>query len=83
MSPSLTLPIELSGQHLVYDLYSIIYTGENHFTARMRDPSNEWWSYDGMWRFGSPRHDHIQITTDLLYNGRHRAAFFIYRRSDR
>ena len=82
MSPSLTLPIELSGQHLVYDLYSIIYIGENHFTARMRGPSNEWWSYDGMWRFGSPRRDRIQIATDLLYNGRRCAAFFIYRRSD-
>jgi len=82
MSPSLTLPIELSGRHLVYDLYSIIYIGENHFTARMRDPSNEWWSYDGMWRFGSPRRDRIQIATDLLYNGRRCAAFFIYRRSD-
>ena len=48
MSPSPTLPIELSGQHLIYDLYAIIYVGETHFTARMGDPSNEWWSYDGM-----------------------------------
>ena len=54
MSPSPTMPIELFGQRLVYDLYSVIYSGENHFTAHMRDPSNEWWSYDGMWRFGSP-----------------------------
>jgi len=82
MSPSSTLPIELSGQHLIYDLYAIIYVGENHFTARMRDPSNEWWSYDGMWRFGAARRDRIQITTDLLHNGRRRAAFLIYRHSD-
>ena len=82
MSPSLTPPIELSGQHLAHDLYSTTCIGENHFTARMRDLSNEWWSYDGMWRFGSPRRDRIQIATDLLYNGRRRAAFFIYCRSD-
>ena len=82
MSPSSTLPIELSGQHLIYNLYAIIYVGENHFTTRMRDPSNEWWSYDGMWRFGAARRDRIQITTDLLHNGRRRAAFLIYRHSD-
>ena len=81
MSPSLTIPIELSGQPLVYDLHSVIYIGGTHFTARMRDPSNEWWNYDGMWKFGTSKHDHIQITEDLLYNGRRRAAFLIYRRS--
>ena len=37
MSPSLTIPIEPSGQRLVCDLHSVIYIGENHFTARMRD----------------------------------------------
>jgi hypothetical protein len=47
---------------------------ENHFTARMRNPSNRWWSYDGMWRFGAARHDPIQVETDLQ-NGRLYAAF--------
>ena len=80
MSPSLTMPIELFGQHLIYDLHSIIYIGGNHFAARMRDlASNEWWSYDGMWKFGVSRHDRIQITEDLLYSGRRQAAFLIYR----
>ena len=82
VAPSSTVLIELPGQHFTYDLYSIIYHGEDHFTTRMRDTSGEWWSYDGMWRFGAARHDRVQITTDLLYNGRRRAAFFIYRRSD-
>jgi len=82
MSPSPTVSIDLSGQHLTYDLYSIIYLGANHFTARMRDPSNEWWNYDGMQRFGTPQRDHIQTTADLLYNGRRCAAFLIYRRND-
>ena len=82
MAPSLTIHIDLLGQHLTYDLYSIIYLGGRHFTARMRDPSNDWWNYDGMWRLGAPRRDHIQHPTDLLWNGYRYAAFFIYRRSD-
>jgi hypothetical protein len=82
MAPSLTLPIEVPGQRLTYNLCAVIYNGENHFTARMRDPSNRWWSYDGMWRFGAARHDPIQVETDLLQNGRLHAAFFIYRCSD-
>jgi hypothetical protein len=82
MAPSLTIQIQLPGQRLTYDLCAIIYNGENHFTARMRDLSNQWWSYDGMWRFGAARHDPIQVETDLLQNGRLHAAFFIYRCSD-
>lgn len=82
MSPSPTVLLKLSGQHLIYDLYAIIYLGGTHFTARIRDPSNEWWKYDGMWKFGAAQRDHIQIAEDLLYNGRRRASFLIYRRSD-
>ena len=82
MSPSPTVLIELSGQRLTYDLHSVIYLGADHFTVRMRDLSNGWWSYDGMRRFGAPQRDHIQITTDLLYSGCRYAAFLIYRRSD-
>ena len=74
------MPIELSGQRFIYDLHSVIYIGAGHFTARIRSPSNEWWSYDGMWKFGASRRDHVQITEDLLYNGRRHAAFLIYRR---
>ena len=48
MSPSPTLLIELSSQHLVYELHYIIYLGVNHFTARMRGPSDSWWNHDGM-----------------------------------
>lgn len=83
MAPSPTMLIKLSNRHIVYDLHAIIYLGGDHFTARMQDSPHSWWSYDGMWEFGVPRHDRIQITTDLLYNGRRHAAFFIYRRSDR
>ena len=81
MSPSLTLPIKTSGQHLTYNLAAIIYLGSNHFTARIRGPSGEWWNYDGMKRLGAARGD-PQIETDLLYDGCRNAAFLIYRRSD-
>lgn len=82
MSPSPTILIELPTQHLVYDLHSIVYHGGEHFTARMRDPSNDWWNYDGMRKFGMARRDCVQHLTDLLWNGRRTAAFFIYRRND-
>ena len=82
MSPLPSLVFELPGQRLIYDLISVIYRGENHFTACIQDPSNKWWSYDGMWRFGAARHDRVEITTDLLHNGRRYAAFLIYRRTD-
>jgi hypothetical protein len=82
VSPSPTMLIELSGQHLTYDLHSVVYLGADHFTVRMRDPSNGWWSYDGMRRFGAPQRDRIQIATDLLYSGCRYATFLIYRRSD-
>ena len=82
MSPSPTVTIKLPNQCLIYDLHSIIYIGENHFTARMRDPSNGWWNYDGMWRFGAPQRDYIRDPHDLLWNGSRRAAFLIYRHSD-
>lgn len=82
ISPSPTIVIKLTSQHLTYDLHSIIYFGEQHFTVRMRDPSNSWWNYDGMRRLGASRRDRIQRPTDLLRNGRRSAAFFIYRRSD-
>jgi len=82
-SPSPTIRIKSSDQDLIYDLHSIIYLGGEHFTARIRGPSNEWWSYDGMREFGSSQRDHVKDEADLLNNeGRH-AAFFIYRRSDR
>ena len=80
MSPSPTVQIELSGGCLIYDLHSIIYLGADHFTARVQDSSNGWWNYDGMWEYGVPRRDHVQITADLLYNGRRRANFLIYSR---
>ena len=82
MSPSPTLVFKLPGQRPIYDLISVIYCGENHFTTRIRDLSNEWWSYDGMWRFGAAQRDRIEITTDLLHSGRRYAAFLIYRRID-
>ena len=83
MSPSPTLLIELSGQDLIYELYSTIYLGENHFTTRMRGPSGTWWNHDGMWKFGIPRRDpSVQTATDLLHNGRRYAYLIIYRRSD-
>ena len=82
MAPSPTILIELPGQRLTYDLHSIIYLGGNHFTARMRDPSGDWWNYDGMQRFGAPRRDPVQHPTDLLWNGRRYATFFIYRSSE-
>ena len=82
MSPSPTVPINLPNQRLTYNLHSVIYIGENHFTARIRDPSNGWWNYDGMWRFGAPQRDYIQNPHELLRNGSRRAAFFIYRHSD-
>jgi hypothetical protein len=82
VSPSPTVQIELPGQHLAYDLHSVVYLGADHFTVRMRDPSGGWWNYDGMWRYGAPQRDHIQTETDLLHNGGRSAVFLIYRRSD-
>jgi len=80
MSLSPTVLIELSSQHLVYDFHSIIYLGADHFTARVRDLSNGWWNYNGMWEYGVLRRDHVQNTADLLYNGRRRVVFLIYSR---
>ena len=78
MSASLiTLPIETSGQRLTYNLAAIIYLGSNHFTVRIRGPSDEWWNYDCMRRLGAARRDPIQIETDLLYDGCRNAAFLI------
>jgi hypothetical protein len=82
MSPSPTILTEGLGQHLTYKLYAIIYLGGNHFTARVRDPSGDWWDYDGTRRFGAARHEPAQTVTDLLHSGSRPAAFFIYRRSD-
>lgn len=82
MSPSPTVSFKLPGCHLVYDLYSVIYLGENHFTARMQDSPGKWWNYDGMWKFGAARRNHIQIMEDFLFDGPCDAAFFIYRRSN-
>ena len=75
MAPSPTISLELPGQHIIYNLYSVIYLGENHFTAQMQDSSDELWDYDGMWRFGAARHSHIQTAEDLLYDGPRNAAF--------
>jgi hypothetical protein len=82
MSPSLTVPIEMPGQHLVYDLHAVIYIVGIHFTARVRDSFGEWWKYDGMWKNGAARRNRIQVTTDLLRDDGGRAAFFIYRRGN-
>jgi hypothetical protein len=82
MSPSLTLPIETTGQRLTYNLAAVIYLGNNHFTARIQGPSGEWWNYDGMRRFGAAQRDPVQIETDLLHDGCRNASFLIYRRSD-
>ena len=82
MSPSPTVSFRLPGRHLVYDLYSVIYLGENHFTARIQDSSGKWWNYDGMWKFGAAQRNHIQIAEDFLFDGPRDAAFLIYRRSD-
>ena len=82
MSPSPTILIELPSQRSTYDLHSVIYLGGKHFTARMRDPFNHWWNYDGMRILGAPQRDSIQHPTGLLRNGRRDAAFFIYRRRD-
>jgi len=78
MSPSPTVLIKLCRQHLIYDLHSIVYLGVDHFTAHVRDASDGWWNYDGMWEYGVPQRDHVQITADLLYNGRRCAHFMIY-----
>ena len=82
MSPSPTVTIELPGQHLTYDLHAVVYLGGTHFTARMRDPSGEWWAYDGMWEFGAARRDSVRVPADLLYHGSRSATFLIYRRSN-
>ena len=82
ISPSPTINIKLTSQHLTYDLHSVIYFGGEHFTVRMRDPSNDWWNYDGMRKLGASQRDRIQHPTDLLRNCRRSAAFFIYRRND-
>ena len=82
MSPSPTVTIELPGQHLTYDLHAVVYLGGTHFTARMRDPSGEWWAYDGMWEFGAARRDSVRVPTDLLYHSSRSATFLIYRRSN-
>jgi hypothetical protein len=66
MSPSPTILIKLPEQRLVYDLRSVIYLGGRHFTARIRDPLDDWWDYDGMQNLGAPRRDPIQHPTDLL-----------------
>ena len=66
MTPSPTVSFRLPGFHLVYDLYSVIYLGQNHFTARVRGLPGEWWNYDGMCRFGAARHNRIRINSTYL-----------------
>ena len=61
ISPSPTVSFRVPGRHLVYNLYSVIYLGENHFTARMQDSPGKWWNCDGMWKSGTARRNHIQI----------------------
>ena len=82
MSPSSTLGFKphITGQRLIdiCNFISAICRGEKHFTARIRNPSNELWSCDGMWRFGAARRDRTETTTDALYNGRHCATSLIY-----
>jgi len=58
--------IELSGRRLYYDLHSIIYLGGHHFTARVRDSSNRWWNYDGMWDYGTPRLKPQRISSTMV-----------------
>ncbi|KAF9644821.1 hypothetical protein BDM02DRAFT_3121299 [Thelephora ganbajun] len=57
-------------------------TGRTTLIIRMRDPSNERSSYNGMWKFGAVRCGRVEITTDLLHNGHRRSAFLVYHRSD-
>jgi len=77
----------IPSSHLVFGLYhqqvyilqAVIYSGRNHFTARLSDQLAVWRKYDGMWRFGAPRVDHVEDEADLLENDDRRAAFLLYR----
>jgi len=75
ITPSPRLVFGLKDQQQVYALQAVIYLGGVHFAARFPDQSSTWWEYDGMWRFGAPRADHV---VDLLENGYQRAAFVVY-----
>jgi hypothetical protein len=63
MAPSLMVSIKLPQQSLIYNLHAVIYLGDNHFTARMHNPSGGWWNYDGMRRYGAARCDYIDTIT--------------------
>ena len=83
VTPSPRLVFGLKDQLRVYTLRAVIYTGGDHFTARLLDQSATWWKYDGMWRFGVPRVDQIDDELGLLENDHRRAAFLIYCEVDR
>ena len=77
--PSLRINLNpLSPQHS-HNLEAIIYLGQGHFTARIRNGSNEWWGYDGQWTFGTPRLETVAAERDLRFFGGRKAAFLIYR----
>jgi len=82
ITPSPRLVFGLKDQRQVYTLQAVIYIGGVHFTARLLDQSSTWWKYDGMWRFGAPRADHVKDEVDLLENDDRRAAFLVYCRVD-
>lgn len=82
ISPSPRLVFNLQDQHQTYTLEAIIYGGENHFTARLSDESDLWWTYDGMWKPDVLRTDRIEHEADLLDNGDRHAVCLLYRRTD-
>ena len=79
-TPSIALTLEQdSGPNTDYTLISIIYSGQNHFSARWRDASGRWWAHDGMVGSGRPSLDPIAIDAQLARLGPRVMHILIYR----
>ena len=64
--PSIVLTFEQdSGPNIGYTLNGIIYGGQSYFSARWRDVSGTWWTYDGMVNLDRPSPENI--TDDIQF----------------
>ena len=71
------------GQHLgtniYYALIGVVYAGGAHFSARWRDASGKWWTYDGMVNSGQPSLDPITNDAQLTSMGPRVMHILLYR----
>ena len=70
-APSIALTFKQdSGPNIGYTLNGIIYAGQSHFSARWRDVSGAWWTYDGMVNSGRPSPENITDVIQLTLGAR-------------